>query len=118
MRALLGTLEKPSSKKSSCTHSLALKGKFPISIGLKASYQTLAASWVLDSGATYHMTHSSHKYNNYNPYPSSRKIATIDGSLTTVVGVGDVQISPTLTLRNVFHVPKLSTNLVLIQKLT
>ena len=64
------------------------------------------------------MTHSSHQFNNCNLCPSSKKIFTGDGSLTTVAGVGDVQISPTLTLRNVFHVPKLSTNLFSIQKLT
>ena len=36
----------------------------------------------------------------------------VDRSLTTVAGIGDVQISPTLTLRNVFHVLNLSTNLI------
>ena len=64
------------------------------------------------------MTHSSHQINNYNPCPSSRKIATANGSLTTKASVGDLQINLTLTLRNVFHVSKLSTNLVSIQKLT
>ena len=61
------------------------------------------------------MTHSSHQFNNYNPCPSSKKITTTNGSLTIFVGV-DVQSSPTLTLRNVFHVPRLSTNLISIQK--
>ena len=61
---------------------------------------------------------SSHQFKNYNPCPSSRKIAIADGSLISVAGIGDVQISPTLILRNVLHVPKVSTNLVSIQKLT
>ena len=64
------------------------------------------------------MTHSSHQFNKYNPCPSNRKIAKVDSSLTIVIGVGDVQICPTLTLRNELHVPKLSANLVSIQKLT
>ena len=64
------------------------------------------------------MSHSLYQFNNYNPGPSNKKIVTIDGSLTTIAGVGDIQISPTLNLRNVLHVPKLSTNLVSIQKLT
>ena len=118
MRALLGTLEKPSSKKSSCTCSLALLGKFLIFIGVKVLDRTFANSWVLDSGATDHMTHSSHQFNNYNPCPSQRKIAIANGSFTTIAGVADVQISPTLTFRNALYVPKLSTNLVFIQKLT
>ena len=69
---------------------MALSGKFPISIGLKVSDKTFGNDWVLDLGAKDHMTHSSHQFNNYNPCPSSSKIATIDGSLTTIVGVGDV----------------------------
>ena len=112
LRSLLGTLEKPSA-----TCSLALLGKFPISIGLKLVDETIVNSWVIDLGATDHMSHSSHKFNKYNPCPNSTKMVIADGSLTTVADVGDAQISPTLILRNVFHVPKLSTNLVFIQKL-
>ena len=52
IRVLLGSLEKPSS-----TYSLALSGKFPISIGLKVSDEIFVKSWVMDSGATNHMTH-------------------------------------------------------------
>ena len=50
--------------------------------------------------------------------PCNRKIVTTDGSLTTVAGIGDVKISPSLLLKNVLHVPRLTTNLVSIQKLT
>ena len=35
-----------------------------------------------------------------------------------MVGKGDVQVNPNLVLKNVLHVPYLSTNLVSIQKLT
>ena len=104
---MLGNLEKPSS-----IYSLAFLSKSPIPIGLNVSDEIFANSWVIDSGAIDHLTHSSCQFNNYNSCPSSRKIVTIDGSLITIVGVGDIQISPILTLRNVFHVPKLSTNLV------
>ena len=38
------------------------------------------------------------------------KIVITDGSLAIVVSVGDIHISPTLALGNVFHVLKLSTN--------
>ena len=112
-RNLFGTLEVPS-----IIYSLALSDKFLIPIRLKVSYEIFTNSWVIDSSTTYHMTHSSHQFNNYNPCRSSRKIATTNGLLTIVASVGDVQISPTLTLRNVLHVQKLSTNLVSIQKLT
>src|ERR1051325_3805765 len=36
----------------------------------------------------------------------------------TAAGQGEVQINPSITLKNVLHVPKLSTNLISIQKLT
>ena len=72
------------------------------------------------------MTHSSNNFSTYSPCPSNKKIAnpsnkkiaTADGSLTTVAGIGDVKISPLMTLKNVLHVPRLSTNLVSIHKLT
>lgn len=38
--------------------------------------------------------------------------------MTIIAGVGDVKISSSLTLKNVLHVPKLSTNLFSVQKLT
>ena len=72
----------------------------------------------MDSGAIDHMTNTSNVFFTYSPCPSNRKIATADGSLTTVAGVGNVQISPLVTLKNVLHVPKLSTNLISVQKLT
>ena len=83
LRALLGTLEKPLG-----TYSLALSGKFPI--GLKVSDETFVKSWVIDSGAIDHMTHSSHQFKNHNPCLSSRKIVIVDGFLTIVAGIGDV----------------------------
>ena len=113
LRTLLRTLEKPLR-----TSSPILSGKFPISIGLKALDETFVNSWVIDSDIIDHMTHSTHQFHNYNPCPSIRKITTTNGSLTTIVGVGDIHISSTLTFRKVFHVPKISTNLVSIQKVT
>ena len=90
---------------------------FPIPIGLKVSDEIFANSWVMVLGATDHITHSSYQFNNYNPCPNSRKIATTAGSFTTVTSV---EISKLVlhSLKNVLHVPKLSTNLVSIQKLT
>jgi hypothetical protein len=60
----------------------------------------------MDSGATDHMTHSSKYFLMYTPYPINRKIATADGSLTIVAGVGDVQINPIVTLKKCFSRPQ------------
>ena len=113
MRSLINSLEKPSG-----TCSLAYSGKFPFPIGLSASGTSFANSWIIDSGATDHMTHTCNNFLTYSPCSSSKKIATADGSLATIAGIGDVKISPLMTLKNVLHVPKLSTNLISIHKLT
>ena len=64
------------------------------------------------------MTPKSQLFHTYTPSPSNKKIAVANGSLATIAGFGDIYITPTLILKNVLHVPKLSTSLVSIQKLT
>ena len=64
------------------------------------------------------MTHTSKCFSTSTPCPSNRKIIVANGSLATVAGIGDIYVTPSLILKNVLHVPKLSANLVSIQKLT
>ena len=64
------------------------------------------------------MTSKSQLFHTYYPSPSNKKITVANGSLATVVGFEDIYITPTLILKNVLHVPKLSANLVSIEKLT
>ena len=64
------------------------------------------------------MTPKSQLFHTYTPSPSNKKIAVANGSLATVASFGDIYITPTLILKNVLHVPKLSTSLVSMQKLT
>lgn len=116
LKGMIMVLEKSGGVKSGGC-SLALSGKYPISLGINVSDKDIRNSWVIDSGATDHMAHSSLLFTTYTPCPSNQKIAMADGSLTTVAGIGDVCISELLTLRNVLHVPKLSTNLISIQSL-
>ena len=113
MRSLISNLEKPLG-----TCSLVSSGESSYFIGLNVSDTTFAKSWVMDSGATDHMTHSPSIFFTYFPCPSSRKIATANGSLTTVAGMGDVKLNPSLVLKNVLHVLTLSTNLISIKKIT
>ncbi|KAJ9547058.1 hypothetical protein OSB04_019601 [Centaurea solstitialis] len=122
LRSMLGAVDKPSNTNSQSTKqgmsSLKLSGKVLCSLGFNAFDNELRNAWILDSGATDHMTHTSNKFKTYNPCPSNRKIVVADGSTTTVAGIGDVQVTPKLALKNVLHVPKLSTNLVSVRKLT
>jgi len=112
LKSLLGTLEK--SPISTC--SLVQSGENFVSFNV--SDKSICGSWIIDSGATDHMTNSSNLFCTYTPCPSSRKISVADGSLTTVAGLGDVKLSPEFNLRQVLHVPKLISNLISIQKLT
>ncbi|GAV76996.1 UBN2_3 domain-containing protein, partial [Cephalotus follicularis] len=62
IRNLLGSLEKPS---GAC--SLALSGKSPFSFGLHALKRFSSDSWIIDSGATNHMTYTSQYFSTYTP---------------------------------------------------
>ncbi|KAK2997364.1 hypothetical protein RJ639_025480 [Escallonia herrerae] len=57
-------------------------------------------------------------YNDEWDCPRNKKIKIADGSLSTIAGTGSIVLSPSITLHNVLHVPKLSCNLLSISKLT
>ncbi|KAJ0045254.1 hypothetical protein Pint_04212 [Pistacia integerrima] len=112
LRSFLDSLEK-----STGTCSLANSGKLHSLYALKASSLDFSNSWVTNFGAIDHMTHSSHKFLTYHPCPSKQKVSIFDGSLATIANQGDIILSPSITLKNVLHVPKLSINLVSIHQL-
>ena len=114
LKGLLGSLDKKT-EKDNC--SLALTDTHSYSFSLHASEVVNHNSWVLDSGASDHMTPFFQFFINYNPCPSSRKIKMADDSLITIASQGDVPLNKHLTLRNVLQVPKLCTKLLSIQKL-
>ena len=90
------------------TCSLTYSSKFPFSFGFNVSDTPFTHYWILDSRATDHMTPLP-KYSTYSPCPSNKEIFTADGTLITATGQG---------VKHVLHVPKLSTNVISIQKLT
>ena len=70
--------------------SLTLSGETLISLGLNASSNEFRNAWILDSGATDHMTHNPNQFKSYLPCPSNREIVVANGTTTTMVGIGDV----------------------------
>ncbi|RVW17571.1 hypothetical protein CK203_083466 [Vitis vinifera] len=98
LRSLLGFLDKPIG-----TCSLALSGTPSLSFCINASHKIYDDYWIIDSGATNHMTSKSQLFHTYTPSPSNKKTAVTNDSLTTVVGFGDIDITPTLILKNVLH---------------
>ncbi|KAH9650093.1 protein kinase domain-containing protein [Citrus sinensis] len=70
------------------------------------------APWIIDSGASDHMTSISSLFDSYYPCPGNKKVRVADGSLSSIAGKGSIKISGTIELKNVLHVPKLSCNLL------
>ncbi|KAI3465995.1 hypothetical protein Pfo_022658 [Paulownia fortunei] len=95
--------------------NLAQSGNFVTALSVTSQNSN---HWIIDSGATDHMSGSAKFFYSYIPCSGHKKVKIADGSLSSVVGKGSVQISKKLFLNSVLHVPNLSCNLVSISKLT
>ena len=117
---LLQNIQPPSISQASTPGmcSLTLSNETLISLGLNASRNEFRNAWILDYSATNYMTHYPNHFETFSLCPSNRKIVVADGTTTTVVGIGDIKVTPNLFIKNVLHVIHISTNLVSIQKLT
>ena len=100
---------------SSC--SLAQKSNY-LTVSLYSVKPNSNCPWIIDSGATDHMTRSSKLFSACRPCAGNQKIKIVDGSLLAIPRKGLVIISPSITLHNVFHVPNLLCNLLSISKIT
>ncbi|XP_071902713.1 uncharacterized protein [Coffea arabica] len=104
LKSMLETVDKPATNNSQPRNqgmcSLTLSGKALVSFAFSVLGNECRNVWILNSGATDHMTHISNKFKTYNPCPSNRKIVVVDGTITTVAGIGDVQVTPKLILKN------------------
>jgi len=67
------------------------------------------SEWVLDSGASHHMSPDSSSFTYLSPL-SFIPVMTADGTLMPLVGVGSV-VTPHMSLSNVYLILKLRLNL-------
>ncbi|KAI5439712.1 hypothetical protein KIW84_025183 [Lathyrus oleraceus] len=74
--------------------------------------------WIIDSGASEHMTNYSHLFNSYFPSSGFEKVRITDGSYSSIAGKGNIKISEQITLQSVLHVPKFACNLIYVHKLS
>ena len=74
-------------------------------------------SWILDSGATDHMTPIADLFTSYTPCSTNKNVQTADGTLLAVSGIGTLNLDPIGKLEHVLHVPQLFISLVSVQKL-
>ncbi|WKA11706.1 hypothetical protein VitviT2T_029179 [Vitis vinifera] len=75
------------------------------------------SAWIIDSGATDHMTFDSRQVSPLRP--SSQKIvSTANGNITPVIGEGSLTLTDTLNLDFVLVVPSLDYNLLSVPQIT
>ena len=108
------TLEKSAGNPS--TNSLQPSGKGVI-LCFHSSYNSKSHGWILDSGATNHMTPFLSLFHTYSPCTSTKRLLTANGSSAPIIGQGSVNLSADLQLSNVLYVPMLSANLLSIPQL-
>nr|CAD1840715.1 unnamed protein product [Ananas comosus var. bracteatus] len=83
-----------------------------------SSVLTRTSDWIIDTGATDHMTCDRSKFTNLSSNNSKPVIANANGISSPVTGVGTVLISPSLSVSNVLFVPSLNCNLLSVSQLT
>jgi len=71
--------------------------------------------WILDSGASNHMSYDRNSFLSLNP-TSSLSVLTADGTPMPLGGIGSVSTSK-LSLSNVYYIPNLTLSLVSISQL-
>lgn len=95
--------------------SVAQQGIFSSAFNTYLDHNT---PWIIDSGASDHMTSYSNLFSTYLPCSGNRKIKIADGSLSPIAGTGSIPLTKGLTLTSVLHVPKLSCNLFSVSAFT
>ena len=75
------------------------------------------SAWIIDSGATDHMTFDSRQVSNLKP-SSQMSVSTANGTSTPVIGEGPLPLTDTLNLDFVLVVPSLNYNLLSVSQIT
>ncbi|GAA0150555.1 hypothetical protein LIER_37132 [Lithospermum erythrorhizon] len=96
-----------------CSESRALMaGKAPHFVVHKVAHQ-----WIIESGASDHITPYLSLFTSYQPVPESTYIIIPNGSHILIKHIGAVRLSSNISLKNVLHIPDFQYNLLSIQKL-
>lgn len=75
------------------------------------------SSWIMDSGASDHMTASRGLLSNIKVAPSNLTIKLPSSQKTQITHIGDIELDGGLKMLNVMYVPQLARNLLSIHKL-
>ncbi|XP_019417294.1 PREDICTED: uncharacterized protein LOC109328330 [Lupinus angustifolius] len=78
------------------------------------------SSWIMDTGASHHITQDLQQLTMANTYPGSDQVLVVDGSGLHITLIGHTKIptnTKSLSLKQVLCVPNITTNLVSVSKL-
>ena len=84
----------------------------------KCLVSSSSSEWVIDSGATDHMTGNSSLFSTFQSHPSTSFVTLADGSQSCVLRSGTIFPTPSLPLSSILNLPNLSFNLISVSKLT
>ena len=98
---------------NSSTASMAQKGNTRNAMSVCKGGTT---SWIVDSGASDHMTGNIATFSKYFPCHDNSTVRIADGTHSKVMGEGSVVISKDIVLKDVLYVPKLDYKLTVHQQ--
>ncbi|KAF7812802.1 Retrovirus-related Pol polyprotein from transposon TNT 1-94 [Senna tora] len=91
------------------TGSSAEKGNFSNALHVTSNPSNY---WIVDSGASNHMSEDSGVFSSWYPFTKNYKVRIADGSLSDVIGIGEVYLTVPITLKSVLFLPTLKCNLL------
>ena len=114
LQQLINKVNQSSTSTTIGSGEVVQKGNNPLALHVTRPSTT---SWIVDYGASDHMTGDRSLFSSYSLCFSNLTIRIADGSCSKVAGTGTVYISPTLILKSVLFVPNLDCNLISMHKL-
>jgi len=94
---------------------LAQKGKFSKALIVSKKH---SSQWIIDSGASDHMTGDATLLNEYNQCTNNSTVRIANGSSSQVKGISLSRLLRDMILNSILYVPNLDCNLLSISKLT
>ena len=77
-----------------------------------------SSSWIVDSGASDHMTGNHSLLCNFSEHRSFKKVEIANGTFSQAIGSGTVRLSQSMSLSSVLSLPKFTFNLLSVSKIS